>query len=436
MQSLSASTFSYLTLIAIGVGCSSAPADPGSFGPLPGAGGNNSVGSGSTSNPGSGSVTGSSSGGTTQIMVPSQPVGGGAPMIDSCADTASTAEPLPPLLEFLIDTSGSMAERPMMATTNETKWQSTRTALTEAFTDMADGTGTGLIFYPNIAVGPTFPTRPGTGSSRGGAGGTSGAGTAGAGGATNTASMACFDHQIAVPLAPMDAAHRMQMLNQLQRKMVTGRTPTHDAYLFAVQTIQASTLPGNKYVVLVTDGAPTYSLNCVGDGVTEVDPTPIVEEAKRAFEQGVKTFVIGSPGSESARTSLSQIATQGGTALPGCSDAGPNYCHFDMTQEPDLAAALNAAFKAITTQVVSCSYTIPQTSGNNVIDPTKVNVTLSSSAGQDTPLLQDNTPNCSDGWQYSADMKKIELCSQTCAQVKADAGAKVNLLFGCTTMTR
>lgn len=35
--------------------------------------------------------------------------------------------------------------------------------------------------------------------------------------------------------------------------------------------------------------------------------------------------------------------------------------------------------------------------------------------------------------QYSADGKQIILCGDTCAMVKADTDASVQVLFGCTT---
>jgi hypothetical protein len=50
---------------------------------------------------------------------------------------------------------------------------------------------------------------------------------------------------------------------------------------------------------------------------------------------GIRTFVVGVPGSEPARTVLSSIAKQGGTAADGC-DPQLGNCHFDMTMAKDL----------------------------------------------------------------------------------------------------
>jgi hypothetical protein len=149
----------------------------------------------------------------------------------------------------------------------------------------------------------------------------------------------------------------------------------------------------------------------------------------------VKTFVIGSPGSETAVAALSQIASQGGTARPGCSDAGPNYCHFDMTTAADLSAALNAAFKEITTTIVSCNYTIPPPPMDQELDPTKVNVNFTNSAGQVVSIQRDpSMTDCNQGWQYTNNNTQIILCPDTCNMIKADPMAKVDVVLGCKTI--
>ncbi|HWA73487.1 MAG TPA: VWA domain-containing protein [Polyangiaceae bacterium] len=372
------------------------------------------VASGGASSPGAGNggAAGSSVPPATGGSVISVPVNNaGASGDDKCTSTNSTATPLPPVLAFLIDMSGSMNERPGGAAQGPTKWVSTEQSLELAFTDMADGTGVGLLYYPNVAS--TFPGGVGTEN--------------------------CIDRQVAVPIAPLDTTQRQAIVTSLQgMTRPAGRTPTHDAYVFALQTVEASTLPGSKFVVLVTDGAPTFSLGCMGDGMAEVDGSPIVEEAARALARGVKTFVIGSPGSESARGALSQMATQGGTALAGCSDAGPMYCHFDMTSAPDFSAALNAAFRAITGQVIGCNYPIPPSpAGSAEIDLNKVNVNYTSGAGSTMLVPRDaSLTDCNHGWQFSADQKQILLCPDLCDLVKKDNGAKVEVAFGCKTIAR
>ena len=108
--------------------------------------------------------------------------------------------------------------------------------------------------------------------------------------------------------------------------------------------------------------AVDYALNCQGSGTQQdpADPTPLIPEAASALARGMKTFVIGSPGSEDARRSLSQMAEAGGTATEGCSHTGsPFYCHFDMTEEADFAVALRDALASISGLALSCAYDIP-----------------------------------------------------------------------------
>lgn len=388
-----------------GFACSS-PAEGDQFFPT-NTGGSSS--SGSSPGMGTGSAPAGTTGGTGTVVVGGDSGSGntaGNGGVEKCTGTEQGTTPLPPILEFLIDYSGSMDQTPMGQM--EKKYVATAKALTAAFTDMADGTGTGLIFYPNT---------------QGGKGG---------GGATS-----CINKSQAVPLAPLDATVRQALITQLANKRTSGNTPTHDAYLYAVDTVAASTLQGNKYVVLVTDGSPTFSLGCVGDGMTSVDNAPLIQAVADANTmRGVKTFVIGSPGSEMALGALSAMATQGGTAPPGCSDTGPNYCHFDMTTAPDLSAALNAAFKAITGSVITCNYTIPPPMSGKMIDPNLVNVNFTSSSGTVTTIGKDPDPAgaaCNHGWQYAANNTQIILCPDTCDLVKQDPNAKVNVVLGCTT---
>ena len=47
-------------------------------------------------------------------------------------------------------------------------------------------------------------------------------------------------------------------------------------------------------------------------------------------------------------------------------------------------------------------------------------------------VLPDNMGDCTEGWQFDS-TGKVVLCSQTCAEVKADKAAHVQLVFGCST---
>jgi hypothetical protein len=38
------------------------------------------------------------------------------------------------------------------------------------------------------------------------------------------------------------------------------------------------------------------------------------------------------------------------------------------------------------------------------------------------------------GWQYTADRTKIILCGDVCSEVKADTGARIDIVLGCKTV--
>jgi len=321
-----------------------------------------------------------------------------------CAGESAGAEVAPSVLQLLVDTSGSMDQNAPGG--RGSKWTVTRSAVLDAIDGMPGDTTLGVVFYPNV------PNN----------------------------NQPCIDRRAAIGLAPLAAAgsrQRQQVRNAFQRQNPQGGTPTHDAYRYALAQVGATAAAGSRFVVLITDGIPTYSLGCVGTGQQDdaVDPSPLVTEAGSALSEGIRTFVIGSPGSESARESLSRMAEAGGTARDGCSHSGPNYCHFDMTEERDLGAGLASALKAITGLALSCRYDIPQPASGSLLDPGKVNVLFTPPGGAEELILQSPGQSCSDGWQYSAGNSQIQLCGPTCDRVRSSNGG-LTLEFGCATQVR
>ncbi|HWA73074.1 MAG TPA: vWA domain-containing protein [Polyangiaceae bacterium] len=330
--------------------------------------------------------------------------GGSSGAVGACVGASFRVTPLPPVLEFLVDTSISMREKAPNAAV--TKWQVTTQALLQAFDELPDGSGVGLIFFPNTNT-PVSSTSP------------------------------CIQRKEAVAIASLDSQLRTALTAALTAVTPFGATPTHDALRYAIETLASSKLPGDPYVVLVTDGAPTYALECMGDGMTPADPAPLLLEVGNAWTtHGIRTFVIGSPGSESARGTLSQMATLGHTAAPGCSDQGPSYCHFDMTTSADLGSALTAALTSVTDTTRGCSYGLPTPSNGGAIDIDKVNVTLTSAANSVPLSRASGASGCTRGWQYDPSATHIVLCSETCALTHADPTLEVEVVLGCTTITQ
>jgi hypothetical protein len=339
----------------------------------------------------------------------------------ACAGWAASTEAQPAVLDFVVDTSLSMDEQ--APGSNQSKWTVTQDALITAVDGLPEGMGVGLLLYPNLGIIGASDTPRDVST------------------CVNTGAMIGVD-----TLTP---AHRTQITDAFANAGPDGSTPTHDAYRYAlVNGLAPSTLPGQKFMLLITDGQPTFSLNCVGSGNPQ-DPVatqPIEDEIGGAFDAlGIRTFIIGSPGSEAnnpnggggadGRPWLSRAARLGGTATPGCSDDGnPYFCHMDMTEEPDFGAALNAGLAQIAGQIVSCNYPLPTPPAGESVDANAINVMFTDATGQAVLVLRSDDAACTEGWRYDG-ASNIVLCTDTCAQVQADARASLEVLGGCLTVT-
>lgn len=349
--------------------------------------------------------------GGTQPLTPEQVT---ALETSSCAGWKTEVESLPALLQLVVDVSGSMNEE-APGPGDESKWELTREALRDALDGLPDTTGVGVLYYPNRDTSRSSRPREIT---------------------------ACVRTNELIPMALLGApgsSHRDQIDASLNRVRPNGATPTHDAFYYAFENgLEPSTLPGNRFMLLITDGAPTLARECVGDGRTPVDTDPIIAEIQRARDEGVRTFIIGSPGSEvslggsneDARPWLSRAAMVGGTAKDGCTENGPNFCHFDMTQVSDFGAALRDGLAQIAGQIVSCVYDIPPPPSGQSINREAINVVVSSSSGDAQLVLRDDMGDCTEGWKLEND--QVVLCEATCNRAKSDESARVQLLFGCT----
>lgn len=337
----------------------------------------------------------------------------------ACAARTGEAEVLPTVLQLVVDTSYSMNDRPRNATS--TKWDITSDALETAIDGLPSTTAVGVLFYPNRSTQAGRPQNEPRDIRE------------------------CVNVNAMIPievLADDGSAHRRELERAIEDAGPNGSTPTHDAYRYAYRNgMQASDLTGNRFMLLITDGAPTFALECTGGGgADDPQPTqPIIDDIRAARDEGVRTFIIGSPGSESVngvdvRSWLAEAAVRGGTARSGCSLYGPDYCHIDLSQNPDFAGALNAAFARILGQIISCSFELPSPPPGEVLNPEQINVIYSTGSGSTETLLGRNEdPNCSEGWQLDDD-NKLTLCPATCELVKANPQARIELLFGCDTV--
>jgi hypothetical protein len=334
----------------------------------------------------------------------------------ACAGVTSGAEVSPSVLQVVVDTSGSMNEPVPGA--GGTKWSVTRDALLDAVDALPEFVSLGVVFYPNVPQNAD----------------------------------PCFDRQTAVPidlLGPLGSAHRQAIVQAFSTKIPEGGTPTHDAYQYAVSDLVASQAPGRRFMVMITDGVPTYSLGCVqaqgdqggggfpffGGQQQPVDAAPLVDEAALALQNDVQTFVIGSPGSEGAGDSLSRMAEAGGTARAGCSHQGPEFCHFDMSSQRDLAAGLAESLSIIASAASICDYAVPDAPGGSALDSSKVNLLYVAPGAPEELIVQSADGSCGEGWQYAEEGRLVRLCPSTCERVRRGRG-QVTLQFGCVTVVR
>jgi hypothetical protein len=397
-----------LASVATGVGCS-ASSSSGTFEPGGGSdkggskGPNGAGGDGETDDP----LGGGGFGGEDD---PAQGPAG-------CRRDTKKSDAKPANLMFQLDLSGSMHCLPTESTAQSqchqnrgrpgSRWNIFRAALKDAVGKMPKTNGVGIMHYPDaLGLGPN----------------------------------ACVNDNPDVSLAPLSASLQ-NVRSALDRLEPIGGTPTRLAVTKALAQLQRSNLFGNKFLVLATDGEISFCNGCsdcqgqAGPIATETDQ--MIAEVAAANQRGIRTFVIGVPGSENFRAALSKVAEAGGTARPNCTsgdhrtNAGVGDCHYDMTVAQNFGDELNKALDAISGSVLSCNYPIPDSSDAS-FDPAKVNVTVTVS-GTTTELARDTSK--ASGWDYSPDGKEIVLQGDACTRAKT-AGAQVDIVYGCPTVVK
>ena len=359
--------------------------------------------------------------GSTPSVPPTQPSGprnAAAILKGSCASAAVKSELLPSNVLFVLDRSGSMAcnpppttdsqaceQKPERAAAGEpSKWEITTAALSDAVRALPANATVGLSYFSNNDE--------------------------------------CgVNSNPSVPLGINSAAQQSAIENSLKNVMPGGGTPIVGATILAYKYLHTSALAGritgSEFVVLITDGAQSEECSnppSCADAASCTDVLADQEVPKAAASGvGIKTFVIGVPGSEPARSALSRIAKNGGTAPADC-DVDKGNCHFDMTAVPDLGAALADTLMQIGGQTLSCELDLPAPEDGE-LDLDLVNVVYSP-AGDVEPRLfyQDTASPCdagADGWQYTADNTKIRLCGPACETARADMGGRIDVVLGC-----
>ena len=392
---------------------------------IPVTGGTSSGGTsnGATSSGGTDGTTAGSSGNGTISMETADDL-----RAKACAGWNSEPELLPVVLMLVVDNSLSMNDRPNGS--SMTKWEITRDALGGAIDTLPATSAVGVLYFPNMNTRGSDVARP---------------------------IDQCVNIDAMIPiglLGDASSTQRSTIASSLDHTNPNGSTPTNDAYDYAYSNgMQASKLTGNRFMLLITDGAPTLKKGCQGGGGPDnPQPTqPIIDDIHAARQAGVRTFVIGSPGSESVNNGTTNVdlrpwlalaAVEGGTAPEGCSvlastnGGGTDWCHIDLSQSSDFAGALNAALSRILGLITSCTFDVPVTAPDGkVVQRDEVNVIYTPGSGSGDVLVgRDDSPDCQNGWQFDSD-GRVVLCPQTCATAQNDPAGKIELLFGCDSVS-
>ncbi len=312
-----------------------------------------------------------------------------------CASTTSSATLVPLDMYIMMDQSGSMKEATGTAGVN--KWQAIVQAIS-AFVNDPKSSG--------IGVGIQYFGLPGTGGGGGGFGGKK----------DSCVASVYATPEVAIAALPGNAA---AIASSVAAHNPTTSTPTAPALEGAISYAKtyAGSHPGHTVIaVLATDGEPT---EC---SPTDIPSIANLAAAGVAGNPKVLTFVIGVG---SSLSSLNAIAAGGGTKQAFVVDQGGN-----------VVAQFEAALKAIQGQAIGCAYAIPQPTGGQLLDLTKLNVQVTL-AGVQTILTYGTSQATCDpvngGWYFDdpTTPTKILLCPATCNAITGKADALVDVLLGC-----
>lgn len=221
---------------------------------------------------------------------------------------------------------------------------------------------------------------------------------------------------------------RASVVSTLSGAGPVGDTPTTPALQLAFQALAQRTDAGAKVVVFLSDGAP----NC---GSSESSVQAAVADA--AKKSGIKTYVVGIPGSP--YTSFSKLAVAGGTRrTPQClevcdatwSDVD-KCCHY-VASAQDFKKTLTQALSDIAAKLkTDCIYKVPKPT--NGFSPDLVNVSVSLDGTTDNVVVRDDDPNAG-GWSYTdATDDYLVLHGKICADILASKSSHVEIVVGCPT---
>jgi len=316
-----------------------------------------------------------------------------------CASTSSTAQLLPLDLYIMMDQSGSMSA---VTGSGMSKWQSIAEALKTFMQDKSSaGIGVGIQYFPLKGIGGSA-----------------------VGGEKDSCSVSDYAKpEVAIAALPDTAA---DINDSVAKHSPGGGTPTAVALQGAINYAKSHSVANPTHtviVVLATDGEPS---ECMPMDI------PAIAQVASGGAQGspkILTFVIGVG---TSLTKLGAIAASGGSVQPFLVDQDG----VDMVQQ------FSAALKSVQVAALACTYSIPLPEKGKTFDPTKVNVQVQ--FGENVPwvmvyvgMLAKCDPGTG-GWYYDDPNAptKIRLCQSMCTTLGTTPNAKVEILVGCSRLTK
>lgn len=335
-----------------------------------------------------------------------------------CGEQVIPVVSRPPNLSFIIDRSGSMVFN--LPGSDFSKYENARLAIAAVLKAIGHRVNYGAAIFPGLA------------------------------GVTG-----CEAGEELMPVAPGDppsyarsgktGPRLKDLLARLSIASVAGGTPAAPT-LDKMRTILTQ-LEGETFVVLITDGAPNCnadisceasgcipniedltvagkecrgSYNCCdpGNGAKEaardcVDAQASLDGVQALFDAGIRTFVVGMPGSEPYEDLLNGMAERGGTARDG---AAKYYSAADT-------AALEEALGQIASSVaISCEVPLDY----EPPDRDYVNVFF------DGDVVE---YDAEDGWEWTPD-GRVAIRGRACTELMSGNVIELQVFAGCKTVVR
>jgi hypothetical protein len=298
--------FAVIVALGAAAACGGGATDTGPRGNAAANGGSGPTASTMTMTTGSGAAGGGD--GSNPLTLPPTPTVGnklGSDGSGTCDVVQLVAKPVIPEMMIVLDRSGSMADK---------RWKPSVSAVRSLTTSLQARIHFGLALFPDPSVGNDSQSVVDITSCLSDPDPQSCLDKA----TMNIGSSACAPGKIMVPVADNNAGPIGDVLDTTQPG---GGTPTSDT-LQRIVTDYAGAPPAPdapptaKYVLLVTDGAPTCP---AGDGSATTQPD--IDASNAAIEalaaKGVKTYVIGydttGSGNEMLASVLDGFAQRGGT---------------------------------------------------------------------------------------------------------------------------